>query len=309
MQTAEQEMQRDPELALRLLNNIQPDVKECSENVRMKWEILRVEALDKQFCSLEKYKPIIESLVAYYEHHGTVNDKLKAYYYMGGAYRDSKDPFSALTWYQKAVNLKASGNERLNGHQLSVIYAQMGGLMVSFGNMKEAQLLMKKSAECETDSIGKYESYFLLARAYKSGPNVDSAAYYYDKAFQMALRLRNRGPVFLGMIEEQLSYFIDTRRPQKIEERLPYLVKNFTPRYEGAEYYLWGQVFRYKGQRDSAEIYMKKAAALPCIDSKVSAFRQLMLMSMEQGRWKEAAEYGKSFAACSDSLSLQTDAE
>lgn len=307
IQVAVKEMQRDPALALHLLNNIQPEVRNCNEKTQMKWTLLRIEALDKQDSLLTRYKSDIEQVAKYYEENGTVNEKVKAYYYMGGLYRDSKDPFKALAWYQKAIGLRGKG--KIDGHLLSVIYAQMGELMIAMGNMNEALPLMKKSAEYETDKIGKYEAYFLLARAYKSNLRPDSATFFYDKAFNMALKLKNRGLVFNDMIEEQISYFIDTRQDQKVRIRLPYIVKHITQEDEGAANYLYGKISKYIGTQDSAEYYMKKATMFNSITPKACAYRQLMLLKMEQGKWKEAAEYGKSFAELSDTLFQQADAD
>lgn len=67
MNTIELEMQRDPQAALNILNNINHEMPNYSEQVRMEYELMLIQALDKTLHPLTSYKTKIDSVVRYFQ--------------------------------------------------------------------------------------------------------------------------------------------------------------------------------------------------------------------------------------------------
>jgi tetratricopeptide (TPR) repeat protein len=308
MEVAEKEMNRDPALAYHLLCNVRQEMSGADKDVAMKYKVLCIEALDKQDSMLSNYGDEIRDFVAYFDRHGDPNEKMRAYYYMGGFYRDSKKPMEALSWYQRALEAADLKSEHLDRHIISVIYAQMGEIMSNVGIDNKALEYVKKSAEYETDNIGKYEAYSMLGRDYLNIQN-DSAIFYYEKAFKMAKALHVRGPMFDDMVMEQTVSFMDLGKYGNVNERLPFIKKTITKPDKAAKLYCWGKVYQYQGKSDSAEICWKEAIATNAPWQKMGSCRQLLMLKSKQGDWQSAAQYGMQYADLADSLYKLADAD
>lgn len=140
MNTIELEMQRDPQAALNILNNINHEMPNYSEQVRMEYELMLIQALDKTLHPLTSYKTKIDSVVSYFQKKGTDLQRARAYYYMGGYYRDKQKRSDAINWYQKAFgeinkNTLSTDSEKKIA---SVICAQIFGLLYESSNYSEA---------------------------------------------------------------------------------------------------------------------------------------------------------------------------
>ncbi len=74
----------------------------------------------------------------YFNHHGTLDEQMSAYYVLGSAYRDLNNFPEALTNYQKAVSLADTTNPSTNFQLLSRIYGQMGYIFYDQYDMNDA---------------------------------------------------------------------------------------------------------------------------------------------------------------------------
>ena len=73
------------------------------EKDRMRYLLLRTQAMNKAFIMLDTIK-YMDEVVCYYERHGTNADRVQAYYMQGSVCRDKHDGPRALEYFQKALS-------------------------------------------------------------------------------------------------------------------------------------------------------------------------------------------------------------
>lgn len=100
----------DPILALRMRDSLKHDIRQSSDYVQMKYDLLEIRLKDKAYIPATSdldIKPIID----YFKVHGNVADKREAYYYAGCVYRDLKDTPRSLEYFLQALNLAEKERE------------------------------------------------------------------------------------------------------------------------------------------------------------------------------------------------------
>lgn len=123
---AEKLMEDRPDSSLALLNKNQSDVGSYSKKYRMKYYLLRAEAMNKAYVMMDTLQNLPEVL-AYYQSHGTAGDMMAANYVMGSVYRDRGNSPMALKYYLDAVSKLDTTNIN-DVRQASRIYAQIASL-------------------------------------------------------------------------------------------------------------------------------------------------------------------------------------
>ena len=227
MNTIELEMQRDPKTALNILNNINHEMPNYSEDVRMEYELMLIQALDKTLHPLTNHKAKIDSVVSYFQKNGTNLQRARAYYYMGGYHRDKKEKFDAINWYKKAlgeINKTALSSESEKGIA-AVICAQLYGLLYWASNYSEAIDYAILEYKYSNAPISKFEAANDLSNAYcgmayMDKCSIDSIKKYYDIALSISQKITPKEPYYKIRMLSQASFFLDMGMRDKAEERL-----------------------------------------------------------------------------------------
>lgn len=86
------------EAAVALLDSIEPHAQTLHKSQRMCYELLRAEGQNKTYTPFTT-DSVLREVVRYYKSHGTSNERLRAHYLLGCAYRDMHEtPIALLTW-------------------------------------------------------------------------------------------------------------------------------------------------------------------------------------------------------------------
>ena len=120
-------MEEHPERADTLLSSLEDSVTELSTPQRIQYYLLRAEAsykLDKQMPS----DTVFQEVVDYYDRHGNANQRMKAYYLMGGIYRYRHEAPMALQWYLDATEQADTLSPDCDNWALMKVYGQMAGI-------------------------------------------------------------------------------------------------------------------------------------------------------------------------------------
>ena len=120
-------MEEHPERADTLLSSLEDSVTELSTPQRIQYYLLRAEAsykLDKQMPS----DTVFQEVVDYYDRHGNANQRMKAYYLMGGIYRYRHEAPMALQWYLDATEQADTLSPDCDNWTLMKVYGQMAEL-------------------------------------------------------------------------------------------------------------------------------------------------------------------------------------
>lgn len=87
-------------IAIKLLDKVKPQLNDFSKAQRMRYQLLYHKAMNKADISFSS-DSIMKNVVAYYEKHGTSNERMLAYYMLGCVYRDIHEAPLALEYYNK----------------------------------------------------------------------------------------------------------------------------------------------------------------------------------------------------------------
>ena len=184
MQQAEELMNTRPDSALHILEGMADSLAMLSDEARMYYHLLTIQAKDKQYIT-HTDDSLINRIVSFYEDSGDKDRLMLAYFYQGSTYRDMNDAPRALKAFQQAVDLKVP-----NLDLLAKTYNQMGTLFMYQGLHDEVIRANRKAIELYLLQGKRNKiSYFQrdIARMYDIKEEKDSALYYYKEACHTAL--------------------------------------------------------------------------------------------------------------------------
>lgn len=114
-------------VAIKLLDKAKPQLNDFSKAQRMRYQLLYHKAMNKADISFSS-DSIMKNVVAYYEKHGTSNERMLAYYMLGCVYSDIHEAPLALEYYNKATEQADTVSQDCDYSTLYRIYSQMGVL-------------------------------------------------------------------------------------------------------------------------------------------------------------------------------------
>lgn len=115
------------QVAIKLLDGIKPELSNLSKAQRMRYDLLYHKAMNKAYIDFTSDSTML-AVVDYYEHHGSSNDKMLAYYILGCVYRDMREAPLALEYYNKATEQADTASTNCDYATLCRVYNQMGVL-------------------------------------------------------------------------------------------------------------------------------------------------------------------------------------
>lgn len=114
-------------VAIQLLDDVKPELTEFTRSQVMRYELLYHKAMNKADIAFTSDSVMLE-VVDYYEHHGSANDRMLAYYVLGCVYRDMHEAPLALEYYNKATEQADTTVKDCDYATLCRVYSQMGVL-------------------------------------------------------------------------------------------------------------------------------------------------------------------------------------
>lgn len=130
MQRADSIMNVDDDsatVAIRMLDDVKPQLPEFSQSQKMHYELLRHKAMNKA-CITFTSDSVMKEVVDYYDHHGSANERMLANYVLGCVYRDMHEAPMALEYYNKATEQADTTAADCDYGTLYRVYSQMGFL-------------------------------------------------------------------------------------------------------------------------------------------------------------------------------------
>ena len=152
------------QITIKMLDALKPEWSKFTKAQRMRYDLLYHKAMNKAYIDFTSDSTML-AVVDYYEHHGTANDKMLAYYILGCVYRDMHEAPMALEYYNKATEQADTAAQDCDYATLCRVYSQMGVLF-------SKQYLPYQ----ELFSFEKATHY-----AYKAHDTLNAIRYYYNK--------------------------------------------------------------------------------------------------------------------------------
>lgn len=113
--------------AFELLQEMEPKAAALPRAQRMRYHLLQAKAQNKAAIDFTT-DSVMKSVAAYYDRHGTHNDRLLAHYLLGCVYRDLGEAPRAIGCYLDAVDYADTLSSSCDFKTLSCVYSQMADM-------------------------------------------------------------------------------------------------------------------------------------------------------------------------------------
>lgn len=273
MQRADSIMDVDEDsakVAIRMLDGIKPQLPDLTKGQRMRYELLYHKAMNKAYIPF-KSDSVMQEVADYYEHHGSANDRMLAYYVLGCVYRDMHEAPTALEYYHKATEQADTTTEDCDYATLARVYGQMATLfdkqylpyqeIDAFTEAARYASLVKDTLNAIRFYQGKQGGYAYLG-------NLDSAIAVNLNAAKMFKRYgyKYESAIAFGCNYDYYMQQGDYGEAKKAFES--YIETNYAgnPNYEDSKAFVYYERGRFNlfvtHQLDSAYYYLTKSLAL-----------------------------------------------
>lgn len=257
-------MYERPDSSLKLLEAFATDsLNVVSKSVRMYYTLLRTTADDRNYIT-HTSDSAMRIVVDYYQKHGPADKLARSYYILGRVYDDMHNYPTALEYYHKTID---TATPLKNHRLLGLTYSQIGTLYVYQGLYEESAEAYKEAYNYANRVVGKRDlPYYLrdLGRAYTSLNNVDSALFYYEKAFSLgSLEFKRK-----AVLNELASIYLQIEDYKNVLRVLS---------YDRTAYASWASYYEKLEEKDSAKLYYELSLERDYIYSKEIACRKLSM--------------------------------
>ena len=303
LQQADSLLNVQPDSAQTLLRVWEDSMANQPEDIQMYYQLLCIKANDKNYIA-HTSDSLILPIVAYYKKQRNKTHLPEALYYAGRVYSDLNDAPRALEYYQQAIDVMK--HEKLIDYNLSSrIYSQMGTLFVYQELYNEAPEMFRKAYWYDSllkDSTGLVFDLRDIGRVFASIDQRDSAVYYFNRAGEMALRIKDS--TLLSMVYNELAgNYIDWNEYSKGYEKLQIAQQKIETLSMPVYYNNIADYYYYTNQLDSAIYYYKKNLSIHhSYVHKASAYESLAQIASKQNNFTQALNYYEQYMLYEDSL-------
>lgn len=290
-----------PTEALAELKQIEPDIKYgTSDYVKYKYLLLNARLKDKAFI-VPTSSDTIEDVTDYFDRHGSVEERMEAYYYEASVYRDLKDYPREMTAFHKVLDL-AYENRVGDCQLLQNTYSQLSGLYI-FQQLYTEALKMAK-AGCEmAERTHTLDPIYLMDVASCAWFVQDSATHIEYSLKTLDCIKKDSRKIFPSVVCELLIRF--SEHGMKTEMKECFVMLQSSERYKVVHNYLSAIAIYYdfSEQADSAVPYYERILNTSDDKSmKKDAAHRLMDYYIGKQQYEEAAKYAQLYARFVDDV-------
>lgn len=305
MKRAESCMDAHPDSAFHLLSAYGDSINTLSDEARMYYHLLTIQAKDKLYIT-HTDDSLINRIVQFYEEENRPERLMLAYYYQGSVYRDMNDAPRALKAFQQVVDMNRNCPP---SDLMARTYNQMGTLFAYQGLYDESLEANRQAARQfllqEKKNRTSY-AYRDMARMFDMKEQKDSALFYYQKAHSMAVEVGDSHRIY-GILGEMAGFYFELGQIDTAKLMLLQTDKYKTGMINVNA--LLGDVYMYEEQWDSVQYYLKRNLLTSDIRKKYFAYKDMFLMETNRENLDQAVKYMKSALSLQDSIAKVTKTE
>ena len=305
MQEAVKCMDVHPDRSLELLNNQEDSLPYLSEENRMYYHLLCIQAKDKQYIE-HTSDSLINQIVQYYENRNDADKLMMAYYYQGSTYRDMNDAPRALKAFQQAVDVSKQDNILL-----PKAYNQMGSLFMYQGLYDEAIRVNRKNIELYTKLGQPNKAAYALrdiARMYNMKEASDSALHYYNRACEAALADKDSARYY-SIISEKGGFLYELGLMDSAKYILNLVIQQPSIKSKTHIYNILGYLYEDLQLWDSVYYYREKVITSEDLRKKFNNYKSLSSIEKQKGNYNQALTFMEEALHLNDSINRITQTE
>jgi tetratricopeptide (TPR) repeat protein len=303
LDTADRLMENRPDSALSLLSGLKDSVRDGSKSVQMRYELMKTEAEDKCYITHTSDSTMLV-VTNYFNHHGNLLQRMKAYYLLGRVYSDMQFTGDAVDSYKKALYME--------GHDDSLTYTVRARASNWIGQTLMYQRMYKKAygyflrSYCFSKKTGivTIEIYLLrnIGRCLSALNEEEKGLSYFRQSALMARKTGNVR-IFKVVMAELACNYMDLKDYEKARQALDVSYYDEDSVYDHA---CLARYYYETGKTDSAAVYYRKSLNRDNIPVCLEASLKLFAISTKQGHQAEANVYLHQSMNCADSLDMNT---
>ena len=256
----------------------------------------------------ERWLPTVDSLVAYFGHHGSENERMMAHYVQGRVYHDMGEAPQALECYQCAAEQADTTRSDCDLYTLYAVYGQMANLFHSQylpDDEMQALIAAERIAWKDKDTLTALNTYELRIRPFFLKSDTDSILLIARDAYSRFQKHHSISksitslPILINIciaqnkVKEAFNWIsIYEQESDHFDDN-----GNIIPGRE-VYYYDKGKYELAQGRLDSATVLFQKALRA---GFKEAGYRGLLSVYEKKNYPDSIAKYAKLFAAANDS--------
>ena len=255
----------------------------------------------------ERWLSTVDSLVAYFDHHGSANERMMAHYVQGRVHHDMGEAPQALECYQKAAEQADTTRSDCDLYTLYAVYGQLANLFHAQylpDDEMQALKMAERIAWKDQDTLSAIKAYELRIRPYHVNEEKDSMLFIVRRAREKYLSAGySKEAAQVGYIA--LNICLDRQNVSEAKQWLDIYEQesgNFDENGNlisgGMFYYDKGRYLLQTGQIDSAKLYFEKTLARGLPEA---GYKGLLSVYQQKKTTDSIAKYAKLFANANDS--------
>jgi type II secretory pathway component PulM len=255
----------------------------------------------------DRWLPTVDSLVSYFDHHGSANDRMMAHYVQGRVYHDMGEAPRALECYQRAAEQADTTRTDCDLYTLYAVYGQMATLFHRQylpDDEMQALKMAERIAWKDRDTLNALKAFELRIRPYYLNGEKDSMLFVAKKAREKYLTA-GYSKEAAQVVYISLNICLDRQNVSEARQWLGIYEQesgNFDEDGNlikgGMFYYDKGRYLLQIGQIDSAKLYFEKTLAKGLPEA---GYKGLLSVYEQKKKPDSIAKYAKLFAAANDS--------
>ena len=262
---------------------------------------------------------LLKEAVDYFDSHGTPNERLRAHYLLGCAYRDMGEAPRAIEVYQDAITCADSTATNCDYRILGCVYSQMAQVFhqqLLFTQEQEARRQARHYAVVVGDTVNAIYECEAIAGIYVLRNQVDSAEAMLLRVMQ-DYRKSNRSQEALQASTMLMYVYLEqTNRLREAKDLIDiYETESCLfdschelPRDKRLFYYYKGKYYEGVGLLDSAEYYYRKRLYSGLTTTKLQPlYKGLLNVYSARHQADSITKYAQLYCAANDSSVLAKD--
>ena len=304
--------------ALCILDSLKQKYPKMSKPQQMHFDLIYGKGMNKSFVDFTT-DSVMKQVVAYYDKHGSSNERMLAYYLLGCAYRDLDDAPASLECYLQAVEQSDTTATDCDYHTLARVYGQMGEVYLSqkmpvmaesaYKKNEKYSWLAKDTLEALIAAEAQVNSLVLLVSPQKVIELFDNVYNKYKRFGYMTEAARSLGVPMLSLIltkqYKKIKSYMDV-----YERESGYFCGKMNPgvRYD-TYFYIKGLYYLNIRSDSSKECFKRCSDMAENVYAKRMSFDGWYRYYKQKNQIDSITKYADLFIQYSDSVNLRNEVD
>ncbi len=278
----------------------------------------RADSLNRNYIPITT-DSLLREAADYFDSHGTPNERLRAHYLLGCAYRDMGEAPRAIQCFQDGVACADTAATNCDYRTLGCVYSQMAQVFhqqLLFTQEKEARQFAHYYAALVNDTINAIYEHEAIAGIYILQNEADSAEAILLRVME---DYRKAGKTQASLNASTLLMYVYLEQSHRLQEAkdLIDIYEKESDIFDGNHelpqgrrlfYYYKGRYYESIGQLDSAEYYYRKRLHAGLAPAKLlPLYKGLLNVFSAQHQADSITKYAQLYCETNDSTALAKD--